>query len=213
MDRTSSHRRRAGYTLMEVLIAVALLALVLTTVLGTQAGSVQVGSVANERSIAMLLGRAKMLELESQLLADGFTENSETERGNFRSEGFGGFKWEATIDPVEIDEASQEALLSETNSQLFGAGDDGGGGTFTGNAAFASYLPMVVGMLPDFINRLGERIRKVSLVIKWESVRGEHQLVLVQYVTDLDSDDNEQQQGGGGAVVDPGLGAGGGAGP
>ena len=66
-----------GYTLMEVLIAVTILAMVLTVVLGTQASQVQVGATANELGTASLLGRAKMLEIESDLMSDGFSDNEE----------------------------------------------------------------------------------------------------------------------------------------
>ena len=184
-------RRPKGYTLMEVLIAVTLLAVVLTVVLGTQANHVQLGATANEMGTATLLGRAKMLEIESELLADGFVENTTEDDGDFREQGFAGFKWESEVEVVEINDQAQEALLGEANGKLFGEGEDGSGGTFTGNSAFASYLPMVVGMLPEFINRLGERARKVTLTIRWQSTRGERTLTLVQYVTSLDADDEE----------------------
>ncbi len=192
--------RRQGYTLMEVLIATVILAMVMTILLGTQANQVQIGSTANQMGTASLLGQAKMLEVESEMLADGLSEGTQKDSGTFRKEGFAQYNWEVVIDPVEIDDASQEALLGEANGKLFGEGEDGGGGSFTGNAAFASYLPMVVGLLPDFINRLGEKVRKVTLTITWENVRGEQTLTLVQYVTDLDGDESDQQGGGPGAV-------------
>src|SRR5690606_27413820 len=53
--RSSDRRgadRRGGYTLMEVLIALTILALVLTVLLGTQANSVQRGSRANDTTTA-----------------------------------------------------------------------------------------------------------------------------------------------------------------
>lgn len=201
-------RHRRGYTLMEVLIAVALLAMVLTVVLGTQANQVQVGATANQMGTATLLGRSKMLELEALLRADGFNDSMQTEKGTFRQEGFPQYHFEAEIEPVEIDDASKEALLGEANSKLFGGGESGDGGTFTGNEAFASYLPMVVGLLPDFINRLGEKIRKITLKITWENPRGEQSLTIVQYVTNLDADEQEEQVpgapgiGGDGAPLD-----------
>ena len=70
-------------------------------------------------------------------------------------------------------------------------GESGGGGLFTGNEGFASYLPMVVGLLPDYINQIGEKVRKVELTITWENARGEQNLTLVQYVTNVDADEKE----------------------
>ena len=201
-----ARRARRGYTLMEVLIAVTILAMVLTVVLGTQANQVQVGATANQIGTASLLGRAKMLEIESDLMADGFKDTEERDSGTFRSEGFAGMSWESVVEPVEIDEGSKEALLGEANSKLFGEGDSGGGGLFTGNAGFASYLPMVVGLLPDYINQLGEKVRKVKLTITWENARGEQSLTLVQYITNVDADEKEGLEGATGSTF-------GGAGP
>jgi prepilin-type N-terminal cleavage/methylation domain-containing protein len=192
-----------GYTLMEVLIAMTLLALVLTVLLGTQATHTRVGASANEMAVATLLGRAKMLDVESELAADGFNEGSQSDSGDFRKEGFGYYKWEVEVEPVELDETASDELLSQANGQLFGEGAEGTGGTFTGNAAFASYLPLVVGLLPDFINRIGEKVRRVTLVITWEGARGEQKLTLVQYLTDLKADQREEGLGNG--QVAPGV--------
>lgn len=185
--------RRGGYTLMEVLIALTILAVSLTILLGTQSSAVQRGAMANQMTTASLLARAKMLEIESELDADGFDADTVTENGDFRKDGFPTYTWEYEVELVEVDDAASEALLSETNSKLFGEGEDGSGGAFTGNAAFAAYLPMVVGMVPDLINRLGEKVRRVTLTVFWEFRGGEQKLTLVQYVTDLKADDRNQE--------------------
>lgn len=191
MPRSTKMR---GYTLMEVLIALTILALVLTVLLGTQSNAVQRGAMANNTTTATLLGRAKMLEIESDLLAEGFDEGEQTLDGNFRQEGFGSFTWEAVITPVELNEGASEQILGQLNGSLFGEGEDGGGGAFTGNAAFAQYLPMVIGLLPDFINRLGEKLRRVTLTLTWPAISGGNQtLTLVQYVSDLNADQQDPQ--------------------
>lgn len=199
--RRKNLKGRLGYTLMEVLIAMTILAVVLTVLLGTQASYTRVGASANETAVASLLGRAKMLDIESEMAADGLQDSDQEDSGNFGDEGFSYYKWEYLIQVVELDEGASEALLSQANGQLFGEGADGGGGTFTGNAAFSSYLPLVVGLIPDFINRIGEKIRKVTLTITWEGARGPQKLVLVQYVTGLKADDPED----GGATSQPGA--------
>ena len=191
--------------MLEVLIALVILAGALTVLLGTQANHTQMGQAANEMSVASMLGRQKMLEVQSDLASEGFNEGEQSDRGDFRQEGFGHYAWEATIEPVEIDESSQEALLAEANASLFGEGDSGGGGTFTGNAAFASYLPLVVGLIPEFINRLGERVRKITLVLTWEGIYGEQTLTLEQYVNDLGHDKERQDKKGLSGKEDPSL--------
>ena len=194
-----------GYTLMEVLIALTILAGSLTILLGTQSSAVQRGSMANNMTAASMLARAKMLDIESQLLADGFAEDTENFDGDFSDEGYRDVKWEVEVELVEIDESASESLLSETNSKLFGEGEDGSGGAFTGNAAFAAYLPMVVGMVPDMINRLGKKTRKLTLTVFWDYRGHDQKLVLIQYVTDLKADDREKNAEGATSPVPGGL--------
>lgn len=197
----------SGYTLMEVLIALTILASSMTILLGTQSSAVQRGSMANDMTVATLLARAKMLEIESDADANGFNEDVTNDSGDFSREGYAHFRWEVEIEPVEMDEGASEALLSQANTQLFGEGEDGGGGTFTGNAAFAAYLPMVVGMVPDLINRFGEKVRKVTMVISWDFRGGEQKLTLVQYITDMNADDRQDPAATvGGALQGTGLG-------
>ena len=40
---------------------------------------------------------------------------------------------------------------------------------------------MIIGQVPTFINRVGERTRKVTLTVSWPSRLGEHHLTVSQY--------------------------------
>lgn len=65
------HRRR-GFSLLEVIIAVAILGLSLTAIFASQSGSLRTASRARHTQIATLLARCKMGELEEQILREGF---------------------------------------------------------------------------------------------------------------------------------------------
>jgi len=172
--------RSHGFTLLEVLLALAILASALTVLLGTAANSSQQAIFANDLTIASQLARSKMIDVEYEIMADGFQSGDQTLRGDFRNEGKPSFTWEARIQIVEIPQTAREEFLAQINTQLFG-GDQG---ALQGNAAFSSMLPMLIGELPNMINNIGQKVRKVDLTVQFPRGSGMFPLTVSQYVVD-----------------------------
>lgn len=89
-------RKRTGFTLLEVMIALAILAVVAVAFLRAQAGSLRLVDEASQISLATLLAKEKMAELESI----GFSEPK-------KSNGTGGkefplMRWEQTVSLTEV---------------------------------------------------------------------------------------------------------------
>ncbi len=183
--QTTRAVRGAGYSLIEVLIALAVLASSLTILMGTMANSSQQAVFSNQLTQASLLARGKMVDLEYELMEDGFSDSERQFSGTFRDEGHPDFRWEAVIEPVEIPDDAKELFLGQLNAQLFG-GMDAQGGAMQGNAAFSSLLPMIVNQLPDMINQLGQKIRRVRLTVYFDFGGREHPLEVMQYLVDLE---------------------------
>jgi general secretion pathway protein I len=74
-------RRERGFTLLEVLVAVAILGLGLTAILSAQAGAFATASHARNLSVATGLLRCKMTEVEEHLYRDGFAASDESGSG------------------------------------------------------------------------------------------------------------------------------------
>jgi general secretion pathway protein I len=72
---------RRGFTLLEVMMAVAILGLCLTAILSAQAGAFANATFARNISIATTLQRCKMTELEEYLKRNGFQETDEADSG------------------------------------------------------------------------------------------------------------------------------------
>lgn len=172
-----------GYTLMEVLVALTILATGLTILLGTQASSARMSERANNMALAALLARSKMIDVEHELLSEGFSDMEETARGTFRDEGFDEIEWEALIEVIEITDDAQEEFNSTVYEQLFGDGE--GGGSLSGSTAVSSFLPMLMAQIPPMINDMAERSRKVTLTVSWEEGRGDMTLTVQQFVVNL----------------------------
>lgn len=174
-------RNEAGFTLLEVLIAFAILASALVVLMGTMANAGQQTVFANDLTVASQLARSKMIDIEYELMDDGFSDMNQTFRGDFRDEGYPDIAWEAQVLPVEIPESAKEEFLAQINSQLFGGQSDG---ALQGNAAFSAMLPMLIGQLPEMINQIGKKVRRVNLVVEFPYNNTTYPLKLTQYVVE-----------------------------
>jgi general secretion pathway protein I len=86
-----------GFTLLEVMIAVAILAIALVTLLGSQSQSVSFAHSAKFETMAALLAQSKMSEITIQA-ADSLSSDS----GDF-GEDYPGYTWEATVSDVSYE--------------------------------------------------------------------------------------------------------------
>jgi general secretion pathway protein I len=74
-------RSNAGFSLLEVMVAIAILGLGLTAILSAQAGAFSAAQHARSLSVATGLARCKMLEVEEKLTREGFPELDEQDSG------------------------------------------------------------------------------------------------------------------------------------
>lgn len=184
-EPAGSRRSEEGFTLLEVLIALAILASALTVLMGTMANSGQQAAFANDLTTSSMLARSKMIDLEYELMEEGFSTSAQTFRGNFSEEGHPAIVWEATVQPVEIPESAKEDFLGQINAQLFGGQSEG---ALKGNAAFSAMLPMLIGQLPEMINRIGQKVRRVDLVVSFPFGGNTYPIHVTEYVVEQESD-------------------------
>lgn len=177
--------RPRGFTLLEVLIALAILASALTVLMGTMANSGQQAAFSNDLTTATMLARSKMIDLEYELMEEGFSTSDQTFRGNFSEEGHPEITWEASVRQVEIPEEAKEEFLGQINAQLFGGQSEG---ALKGNAAFSAMLPMLIGQLPEMINRIGQKVRRVDLVVEFPFGGNTYPIHVTEYMVEEETD-------------------------
>jgi len=90
-------RDRSGFSLLEVMVAMAIIAIAMTAVLGSQSQSISLASEAKFNTTAALLGQAKMAEIEGMDPQD-LTSGS----GDFGEE-FPGYTWQLSVEDVMVD--------------------------------------------------------------------------------------------------------------
>ena len=102
-------RQSLGFTLLEVMVAIAILAISLGAVFSAEAGSVRMAARARKLGFASMLVRCKMGEIEEQIAKEGFPAAFDEGQDNCCKDAeIAGFtcKWE--IEPVSMPDAMFE---------------------------------------------------------------------------------------------------------
>ena len=108
-----------GFTLLEVMVAMAIIAIALTAVLGSQSQSVSLASEAKFNTTAPLLAQSKIAEVE---VAE---ENDLTgDSGDF-GEDFPGYTWELSMEDVTFEEPENVSDLLKRIDLKVSWGEEG----------------------------------------------------------------------------------------
>src|SRR5688572_28870972 len=135
-DRSSGHP--SGFTLLEVMMGLAILGLALTVLIKRTSGNIATAQSSHMMGVATELARAKMYDIEEQLLKDGFNETGLSKPGDectdfekFEDEGWPQIEWCAQIEAPQL--PSLDKLQELTTAQAQGSGSAAGSA-----AAFAA---------------------------------------------------------------------------
>jgi len=230
-DRTKSvmraHHER-GFSLLEVMIAMAILAGALTWLVVGVSRNIKAENHAKLMTTANFLAREKMVDLEDDLYEKGFGEFEKDQSGVFDDKGFSRFTWKAIVDKVELPSAEQLQTVLSNAQQARQTLQ--GGGTATGDTAAlqqqaglgtsgssssnpltagASAISSQFGVIKDVLE---QAIRRVTVQIGWYEGRTPVQVELVAYYVDVRRVDQAIQIGNAAATGQQPGGGGGGTG-
>lgn len=154
-----------GFTLLETLIALAILAMSLTVLLQGQAQSLASAGRTRDTSVAVLLARSKMIDIEQKMFHDGFTLNTEDEEGDFADEDHPEVHWRWRASEVQLD------LTSLTSMCKMVAGGHGGGKNADEATSKVeeceSMLQTIGAMAGGMTDELAHAMRAVELLVTW----------------------------------------------
>jgi general secretion pathway protein I len=130
----SRRRRLGGFTLLEVMIAVVILAVGLSSLFTSEAGAIRIAQRARTTTVATLLARCKMGELEEKILKEGWPGDLLEGHDECCEEGpHDGFGCDWKVERIKMPDLEQEdALDKDDNKDLAslgkkkkGSGNDG----------------------------------------------------------------------------------------
>ena len=138
--------RARGFTLLEVMISLAILSVALVAISNLNGGAVAMHAYGRRATEATLLLRGKMLDIEDDLQKKGFSDFDDEQHGSFDEDGSPDYSWSAEIlkPDVQLDPAQLLGML--------GVGGQGGaaqqkGGIGAAAGALASSLGGAAGAL------------------------------------------------------------------
>lgn len=170
----------------------AILAVSLVAILNMHSGGVRMHNHAKFLTVATMLARSKMVDVEEKLYKDGLPDFDETEEGTFEDEGFPKFKWKAEIvkPDLQVDSADIVGLITQglglDPSALGGSasGSSGSGGPTT-VGGMGGIEGMIGPMVEQFVPRLEESVREVRLTVSWQDITGPSEFSVATHVIKL----------------------------
>jgi prepilin-type N-terminal cleavage/methylation domain-containing protein len=205
MLRRPPRSGQGGFTLLEVMAAVAILALTLVVLLSVITNNMRATAHARLLTTATFLARGKIVSLEDGLIEKGFQDLDETDEGNFADDGFREFSWTTAIEKIQL-----PTDMAQTAQQA--AGDKS-----QNKDPMQALTGMVGGLMGMFVEpvRIGlqESVRRITVRVFWnERKRPEQSIEVVTYVTDPAKLDMALSLGAGAGAAGSNSGSGSGSG-
>jgi prepilin-type N-terminal cleavage/methylation domain-containing protein len=181
-------RRFSGFSLLEMMVAIALLSMGLVILLQVQARSMQLAQQAREMTVATMLARSKSLDCENDLLKKGFSIGDYDQDGNFEDDGYPTFYWEChAYKPNMPDPDAGGSPDMGSALGALGAGDtanalqsQGPSNQGMGDVGMSFLGPM----LSQMSGILGDSIRELVVIVRWGKGDDMQEMTVTRHVID-----------------------------
>lgn len=208
-------RRRGprGFTLLEVMLGLALLGLALTVLIKSAASSIFNAEQAHMMGVVTDLARGKMYDIEEILLKDGFTDTSQSQESEecFTDEGWPNVCYTYRVEEPKIPSFNELAEMAQGQAQAAAGSALGSaalGSAALGSAAAAAGIEnsmlggmlgmfgtssgidaaaggsMIQGQYSMFEEVLKVSVRKVTLHLTWKVLGSDRDMKVVAFFTD-----------------------------
>lgn len=199
-------RSAKGFTLLEVMISLAILAVALVAISNLNGGAVAMHAYSRRATQATLLLKGKMLDVEEELQKTGFSDFNDEKHGDFGDDNAADYAWSAEIlkpdvqlDPAQLlnlmgvgqNKGAAQSNVSGAASLLAGAmgGASGALQGLQGGAAAGMLAGPLGGLLSTqattFIETLKKSVREIRLTVSWQDGKQRQEVSASQIVVIL----------------------------
>ena len=155
-----------GFTLLEVMIAVAILGVSMTSLLTSQVASIRATRYAQGLTSVAFLAEYQMIEVEYQMQKDGgWVREDRVYEGNFADQGWPKITYTCLVDFIELPDYSK---LREAKDSAAQEGDESGADYQDASDQAFTALGLVWPMVKQSIEN---SIRKVVCTVVWHEGR------------------------------------------
>lgn len=180
MRRNAAMVRRA-FSLLEVMVALAILSVGLVTLMQVQARSAQLAIQARELTVATMLARAKLYDCQTDIVKRGFSIGEYDEEGNFDDEGYPTYYW-------ECHGYQPEMPTGDVGDPSAAAGLLGGGADAAGGDAAAAGAEQAMGFMGPILTQMSkvmaDSVRELVIVVRWGVGDEQQELTVTTHVID-----------------------------
>jgi prepilin-type N-terminal cleavage/methylation domain-containing protein len=175
-QRKNIDAKLSGFSLLEVVVALAVLAVSFTSLVLVQARATRMAQRANNLSVATALARMQLLECKSKVEKNISAMSDFSLDGNFALLGHADFTYECHAPKFSMHSPSDSAVetglkknaLKKGNNQDLGAS----------NQIVSPFISMIT-------DSLGNAIRELTVIIRWKDNTVEDEIRVVTHVVDL----------------------------
>ncbi|MBW2277586.1 MAG: hypothetical protein JRF63_08855 [Deltaproteobacteria bacterium] len=177
-----------GFTVIEVMVAVLLLAISVTSIFGAQFAAVATADYSRYVTQAVQLARCRMNELELQFqLDDGFEEGDVTGSGMCCEI----VDDERDVEPFECSWEVKMIEFPDVSQMLMSGGGDADGGLLDNSmgggvgdvADEFDAMGMIGAVAPMITELLRAAIRRVTVKVEWDQGAKHREIEVTQYLT------------------------------
>jgi len=176
-------RNERGFTLLEIMIALAILSIGLMAIFTAQGTSLRASGRAENIQTASMLAQQKMteklLELEPEIAKGSFPDDTKNDQGNF-DKPLEDFRWEFFVKKVEIPVAGGEGGGGQ---QAPSAGGPDAAAPKTGSDANQAPADAQKNLAQMVTKKISESVRELSVKVTWKELEVEQSLVVTTHIT------------------------------
>ncbi len=172
---------RRGFTLLEVMVALAILAASLVAISEVVGGALRNHVRARQLDVATLLARSKIVEAQGELERKGFKDFDETSDGTFEEDGHPEVRWTLQIKRPSVELGAEgvfRALAGKSLDELLPPPDQA--------PQLAPLRSAMEATVKTVLTQIGEQIKKtvreVRLTVTWQNGRSTESFDVVTHL-------------------------------
>ena len=177
-----------GFSLLEVMVAIAVLAVAMSAIVGINTGAMTMAAKSKAYTQASMLARSKMIDIEEKIREKGFPDFDETEDGDFSDEGFRNFTWVSEIVKIKLPKPDVSSAAAAADSAGGTGSSTGAAGIASGALGIAPALsanPMITAGLPMVLDQIEGALREVRLTVNWKEGTSEKGFTVTTHIVNI----------------------------